>query len=402
MGEAGDADLVVVGGGILGLATAYALLRRAPGIRLLLLEKEERLAAHQTGHNSGVIHSGLYYTPGSLKARLARAGGEAMYRFCEEQELPAHRTGKVVVATDPSEVGRLEALAERGRANGVRLRRITPAELRDREPHVRAVDALLVTDTGITDFGAVAARLAELVQQAGGELRRGVRVLSIVPRRGEAVVLTSTGAITARRVVSCAGLWSDALIRASGKLPPARIVPFRGEYYEVTSPRRELVRTLVYPVPDPAFPFLGVHLTRMVDGSLHAGPNAVLALAREGYRRAAVSASHMRELAGDTGLRMLARRYWRTGALEVARSLLKPLFVRSVQRLVPELTGADLHPAEAGVRAQAMRPNGELVDDFLIVADDRCVHVVNAPSPAATASLLIGEEIATRALALPA
>ncbi|GAA4857294.1 L-2-hydroxyglutarate oxidase [Saccharopolyspora rosea] len=389
-------DITIVGGGIVGLATAHALVRQAPGRRVVVLEKEHRWGAHQTGHNSGVIHSGLYYPPGSAKARFARGGGEAMYRFCAEHGIPVQRTGKVVVATGPGQLPALAELARRGTANGVRVREIGAAELRDREPHVRGVRALLVPDAGITDFAAVCRELAGILAERGVDLRTGTELVE-VRRDGPGLVLTTTsGEVRTRHAVNCAGLHGDAVAELAGATPPARILPFRGEYYETAPARRDLVNALVYPVPDPAFPFLGVHLTRMVDGGLHVGPNAVPALAREGYDWRTWSPEHLRRMAGDPGLRALARRYWRTGLGEISRSLVKPLFVRAARQLLPELRGRDLVRAEAGVRAQAVTADGALVDDFLVVEDEHWVHVLNAPSPAATASLLIGEDIATR------
>lgn len=394
-------DVAIVGGGIVGLATAYALVRdgRRPGLRITLLEKEASWGAHQTGHNSGVIHSGLYYSPGSAKARFARAGGAAMYEFCAEQRIPVEHTGKVVVATTRDQVPRLAELARRGRANGVEVTELDRAQLHEREPHVRGLQALLVPEAGITDFAAVARRLAELLQDRGVELRNGTELTSVHPDGSGVVLATTTGDIHARRAVNCAGLHSDSVAELAGARPPARILPFRGEYFESTTKARDLVRSLVYPVPDPAFPFLGVHMTRMIDGSLHVGPNAVPALAREGYDWSSWSSDHLRRLASDPGLRALAKKYWRTGAAEVARSALKPLFVRAARHLLPELRGRDLVPTEAGVRAQAVKPDGTLVDDFLLVEDEHWVHVLNAPSPAATASLLIGQDIARRVTA---
>ncbi|PRX98031.1 L-2-hydroxyglutarate oxidase [Allonocardiopsis opalescens] len=391
-------DVAVVGGGIVGLAAARALLRARPGLRLCLLEREQGWGRHQTGHNSGVIHSGLYYAPGSLKARLTREGLREMYAFCAEQGLPAERCGKVVVASDASELPRLEALYERGRANGVRVERLTRAQLRAREPHIAGAAALLVPETGITDYGAVAERIAALLAEDGADLRLGTTVQGIETHGEAALVATDRGTLRARQVVTAAGLHSDLLVRASGAAPKAAIVPFRGEYFHLRPERTDLVRHLVYPVPDPAFPFLGVHLTRSVDGGVHAGPSAVLALSRHGYRRRDVSARTLRELAASRGLRLLARRYWRAGLAEMARSAAKPLFVRGVRRLLPEVRGRDLVRAEAGVRAQALTPDGALVDDFLFQREGRCLHVVNAPSPAATASFAIGRAIAERAL----
>ncbi|GAB3280333.1 L-2-hydroxyglutarate oxidase [Parasphingorhabdus pacifica] len=396
-------DVTIVGGGIVGLATAWALVRggtagsgNGAAPKVTVLDKEPRWGAHQTGHNSGVLHSGLYYPPDSGKARFARVGAEAMYEFCAEHDIPVERTGKVVVATDHEQLPRLAELARRGTANGVRLTELDTAGLREREPHVRGVKALLVPDAGITDFGAVARKLAELLAERGVELRSGTELVGVESDGADLVLCTTTGEIRTRRAVNCAGLHSDAVAELAGAKPPARILPFRGEYFESTSSRRELVRGLVYPVPDPAFPFLGVHLTRMVDGTLHVGPNAVPALAREGYDWRTWSAPHLRRLVRDPGLRVLAKKYWRTGAGEIARSAFKPLFVRAARQLLPELRGRDLVPTEAGVRAQAVKPDGTLVDDFLLVEDERWVHVLNAPSPAATASLLIGRDIADR------
>ncbi|MCI2419957.1 L-2-hydroxyglutarate oxidase [Saccharopolyspora sp. K220] len=392
----GTNDVTIIGGGIVGLATAHALSQEDPSRRITVLDKEHHWGAHQTGHNSGVIHSGLYYSPGSAKARFARAGGEAMYRFCAEHGIPVQRTGKVVVATSDAQLPKLAELARRGTANGVRVSELDRAQLREREPNVRGRKALLVPDAGITDFPAVCRKLAELLAERGTDLRTGTELVG-VRRDGAELVLTTTGGeIRTRRAVNCAGLHSDAVAELAGATPPARILPFRGEYYETTSFRRDLVHALVYPVPDPAFPFLGVHMTRMVDGSLHIGPNAVPALAREGYDWSTWSSEHLRRLVRDPGLRVLAKKYWRTGAAEIARSAIKPLFVRAAQQLLPDLRGRDLLRAEAGVRAQAVTPDGTLVDDFLVVEDEHWVHVLNAPSPAATASLLIGEDIADR------
>ncbi|WP_017976074.1 L-2-hydroxyglutarate oxidase [Actinopolyspora halophila] len=393
-------DVTVVGGGIVGLATAYALAITGTGgrgnTRVTVIDKELSWAAHQSGRNSGVIHSGLYYTPGSSKARLARAGGEEMYEFCARHGVPVERTGKVVVATEERELPALGELARRGRANGVGVHELDGARLREREPEISGIRALFVPEAGVTDFAAVCRRLAELLAEAGVELRTGTELLSSASTGDELVLSTTSGQIRTRRAVNCTGLHSDRVAQLAGGDVPVRILPFRGEYYESSASSDLAVRSLVYPVPDPAFPFLGVHLTRMLDGSLHVGPNAVLALAREGYQRREWSAAHLRELAGDPGLRSLARRYWRPGLTEVARSLAKPLFVRAARKLAPRVRSADLVPAPAGVRAQAVRPDGTLVDDFLLTEDAHWVHVLNAPSPAATASLVIGREIATR------
>ncbi|MCX2730815.1 L-2-hydroxyglutarate oxidase [Saccharopolyspora sp. NFXS83] len=392
-------DVTIIGGGIVGLATAHALLRAGTGRRITVLEKESAVGAHQTGHNSGVLHSGLYYPPGSAKARFARAGAEEMYRFCAEHGVPVRRIGKLVVATSAEQLPRLAELARRGAANGVRLSELDRSGIAEREPRVRGLRALLVPDAGITDFGAVCRVLADRLAEHDVEVRRGTELIA-ARRDGDGLVLTTTtGEIRTRLAVNCAGLHSDTVAELAGTRPAARILPFRGEYYETTAARHDLVRALVYPVPDPAFPFLGVHFTRMIDGGLHVGPNAVPALAREGYDWRTWSAPHLRRLLGDPGLRSLAKRYWRTGAAEIARSAAKPLFVRAARELLPELRGADLVPAAAGVRAQAVRPDGTLVDDFLVHEDERWIHVLNAPSPAATASLRIGADIAERVTA---
>ncbi|WP_019853600.1 L-2-hydroxyglutarate oxidase [Actinopolyspora mortivallis] len=393
-------DVTIVGGGIIGLATAYALsVTKAGGpgnTRITLVEKESRWGRHQSGRNSGVIHSGLYYAPGSSKARFARAGAEEMYEFCGHHGVPARRTGKVVVATEERELPALEELARRGRANGVRVEELDATGLREHEPAVRGIRALHVPDAGITDYGAVCTRLAELSQAAGVELRTGTELVGSRVSGGELVLSTTSGRIRTRRAINCAGLHSDRVARLAGGDPPVRILPFRGEYYENVAPNAPEVRTLVYPVPDPAFPFLGVHLTRMLDGSLHIGPNAVPALAREGYRHRDCSLAQLREFAGYSGARALARRYWRVGAAELTRSLSTSLFARAARKLVPGTRAADLRPAPAGVRAQALGPDGTLVDDFLVTSDAHWIHVLNAPSPAATASLVIGREIAAR------
>jgi (S)-2-hydroxyglutarate dehydrogenase len=389
-------DVVVIGGGIVGLATALALTRSRPGVRVLVAEKEPALATHQTGHNSGVIHTGIYYVPGSLKARFATAGARRMVEFCKEQGLPVDVPGKVVVATEVRELPGLHKLAERARANGVEARLIDPEELYEREPQIAGLRALWVPGAGICDYVAVARRYAELAVEGGAQVWTGAEVTAVRALAGGVGVSTARGEVEASCVVTCAGLQGDRVAALSGRPVRARIIPFRGEYYTLARP--ELVRGLVYPVPDPRFPFLGVHLTRMIDGEVHAGPNAVLGLRREGYRWRDASLAELRELARYPGFWKLARRHWRMGSAEIWRSVSKPAFVRSVARLLPAVTGADLVRAEAGVRAQAVLPDGELADDFLIEEDERAVHVLNAPSPAATASLPIGEEIARRVL----
>lgn len=387
---------VVVGGGIVGLAVAYRLRTERPRDAVTVLEKESGWAAHQTGHNSGVIHAGVYYRPGSLKATLCRTGSASMVRFCAEQGLPYEVCGKLIVAADPTELPRLHALHERAVANGLPVTLVGAREAAEYEPHVAAVAALRVESTGIVDFGAVCRRLAGLLAGSGADLRLNTRVTGIRSRSDGVLVRTGAGEVTGDVLVNCAGLHADRIARLAGIDPPARIVPFRGEYYELVPGRRDLVRGLIYPVPDPQFPFLGVHLTRMIDGSVHAGPNAVLATAREGYSWRRVDPRDIWEQASYSGLWALARRHYRYGLTEVTRSLSRKRFAASLARLVPELTEADITPAGAGVRAQAVRPDGGLVDDFLIVEGARQMHVLNAPSPAATSAFEIARHIVDR------
>ncbi len=392
-----DCDVLVVGGGIVGLSTAYAVGRAAPGTRVTVLEKEPGPARHQTGRNSGVIHSGIYYRPGSLKARYAVRGAAEMVKFCAEYGVEHAVTGKLIVATERAELPRLHALVQRGRENGIPVRELGAAQIAEYEPEVRGLAAIHVGSTGVCDYVGVARQLA---LASGADIRYGARAVQVDrrPERGVAV-RTATGDIVRGRVlVNCAGLYCDELARLTGDEPGVRIVPFRGEYYELARP--ELVRGLVYPVPDPAFPFLGVHLTRGVDGGVHIGPNAVPALAREGYDWTVV---RPRELAGTLawpGSWAIARRHWRYGTGELHRSLSKGAFLEAVRRLLPAAQAQDLVPAPAGVRAQAVLRDGSLVDDFLIKEGPRAVHVLNAPSPAATASLPIGREVARRALGM--
>ncbi|MFB8249711.1 L-2-hydroxyglutarate oxidase [Streptomyces sp. NPDC055952] len=395
VGTAYDGDVLVIGGGIVGLSTAYAITRAAPGTRVTVLEKEPGPARHQTGRNSGVIHSGIYYRPGSLKARYAVRGAAEMVKFCAEYGVPHAVTGKLIVATDRAELPRLHALVQRGRENGIPVRELGASQIAAYEPEVRGLAAIHVGTTGVCDYVEVARRLAHA---SGAEIRYGTRVVRVDrrPERGVAV-LTAAGEIVRGRVmVNCAGLHCDEIARLSGDDPEVRIVPFRGEYYELARP--ELVRGLVYPVPDPAFPFLGVHLTRGIDGEVHLGPNAVPALAREGYRRTTLSPRELASTLAWPGSWHIARRHWRYGAGELRRSLSRSAFTRAVRRMLPAVSEDDLVPAAAGVRAQAVLRDGTLVDDFLIREGPRTVHVLNAPSPAATASLPIGREVARRAL----
>lgn len=389
-------EVAVVGGGLVGLATAMALARR--GRRVAVLEAEDRLATHQSGHNSGVIHSGLYYKPGSLKARLCAEGSRALFRFCEEEGIAHERCGKLVVVTQPDELPRLDELERRGRANGLAgVRRLSGEEIREVEPHAAGIAALHVPQTGIVDYAGVAQAYARRIEASGGRVATAARVLAVRRNGAGLVVETVRGDVAASFLVNCAGLQSDRVARLCGAEPDVRIVPFRGEYYDLVPDRRSLVRGLIYPVPDPRFPFLGVHLTRRVNGGVEAGPNAVMALKREGYRWRDVSLRDLAATAAWPGFWRMAARYWRIGGYEVRRSLLKGVFVRDLQRLVPEIRPADLHRDGSGVRAQALDSKGGLVDDFRIVRSERAVHVLNAPSPGATASIPIGEEIAAMA-----
>ncbi|MEM6782849.1 MAG: L-2-hydroxyglutarate oxidase [Bacteroidota bacterium] len=385
-------DTVVIGGGLVGLATAYHLTQA--GASVVLIEKEDRLTAHQSGHNSGVIHSGVYYTPGSLKATNCRAGRAALLDFCEAEGVPYDLCGKVIVAVSEDERLRLEAIFERGQANGVACELVGPERLRELEPHVAGVAAIHVPDAGIADYPALGRRLAERAREQGLDLRLGHAVTGIASHADSVTVETTQGAITARTLVACAGLHADRLARMAGLDPDVQIVPFRGEYLELRPEAEHLCRTLIYPVPDPAFPFLGVHFTRMVHGGVECGPNAVLALAREGYGWGTLHLGDLAETLGYAGFRRLALQHWRMGLYEMHRSLSRGAFLKSLQRLVPEVTRADLRDGGAGVRAQAVTRDGALADDFVIHATDRQVHVLNAPSPAATASLAIGARIA--------
>ncbi len=394
-----DVDVAVIGGGIVGVATAMAVLGKSR-VSLTIVEKEARLAAHQTGHNSGVIHSGLYYKPGSLKARNCTAGRELLLRFCAQHGIPAERCGKVVVATGPEQLPALAELRRRGEANGLAgLRSLAAEEIRELEPHAAGIAGLFVPQTGIVDYARVTEAYAEVVRQRGGDVLLSAPVRAIVRDGAGTVLVTNAGEVRCRFLVNCAGLHSDRVARLAGVDPGVLIVPFRGEYYELTPDRRELVRNLIYPVPDPEFPFLGVHFTRMIGGGVEAGPNAVLAFKREGYARSSFSPRDALETATAPGFWRLARSYWRMGLGEYRRSLWVPAFARALQALVPEVAAADLRRAGAGVRAQALDRSGRLLDDFRIVEAERQVHVLNAPSPAATASISIGEAIAAVARA---
>lgn len=389
---------VVIGGGIVGLATAHRLLLDRPDASVTVLEKEHEVGRHQTGRSSGVIHAGVYYPPGSLKARLCRAGSRSMLDFCAAHGVAARVCGKLIVATVEAEVPRLAALHERALANGLPVTMLSPAQAREHEPAVSCVAAMHVASTGVADFPAVCRVLAALVAEGGGRVLLGARVTGIHPAGGgkvggEDIVTSTAGDVVADRLVNCAGLYADRIAHLAGVDPPVRIIPFRGEYFDLHPARRDLVRGLIYPVPDPSLPFLGVHLTRMIDGAVHAGPNAVLATAREGYTWGRFRARDVVEAAAWPGTWRLGRRHLRAGWSEVRRSLSRRRFAACLARMVPDLSPADLVPAPAGVRAQAVRRDGSLVDDFLVVARSGRVHVLNAPSPAATSALEIARHI---------
>jgi L-2-hydroxyglutarate oxidase LhgO len=392
-------DVVVVGGGLVGLATAYQILRARPRANVTVLEKEPDVCRHQSGHNSGVLHAGLYYTPGSAKARLAVRGIRMMVEFCREHDIPHDVCGKLVVATEPEELPRLEKLFERGTANGLSgLRRLTPEEAKEIEPNVRAIAAVHVPEEGIVDYPRVGQTLVKLIEERGGTVRTRAEVHALRPNgsspNAEWTIESSAGAMRARVLLNCAGLYADRIARMAGEQTDMRVIPFRGEYYLLKPERSHLVRNLIYPVPDPTFPFLGVHFTRLIHGGVEGGPNAVLALSREGYKKSDVAPGDVMDSLTFPGLWRFLAKYPKTSWFEVRRSFSPRMFTQALQRLVPAVQAADLVPGGAGVRAQAMLPNGNLVEDFLLVKRPNAVHVLNAPSPAATASLAIGEEMA--------
>ncbi len=396
----GQYDVAIIGGGIVGLATTLALASRAPDLRLIVLEKEQELGMHQTAHNSGVIHSGIYYHPGSYKARLCVEGARLMHAFCAEHGVRVERCGKVIVAIDEREAPRLDELYERGVANGVAgLERIGPERLREIEPHAAGLRAIYSPAAAIVDFGDVARAMAADAWRRGVGVTTGARVTGVARAPDGLRLWTARGDVRTKHLVNCAGLYADAIAQMAGTAPDVRIVPFRGEYFLLRPACRHLVRGLIYPVPDPEFPFLGVHLTRTVHGEVEAGPNAVLAFAREGYTLARVRPRELLATLTYPGFWRMARRYWRTGLYEFGRSLNTRAFVRALQRLVPDLRPADVIRGGAGVRAQAVTPQGMLADDFRIVETPQAIHVLNAPSPGATASLAIGRHIAGLAAA---
>ncbi|MBW4609058.1 MAG: L-2-hydroxyglutarate oxidase [Hassallia sp. WJT32-NPBG1] len=386
-------DFAIIGGGIVGLSTAMALGKRYPNAQILVLEKESKWAFHQTGNNSGVIHSGIYYKPGSFKAKFCRDGSRSMVEFCQEHDIAHEVCGKVIVATDEQELPRLENLYKRGLENNLEVKRISAEEVKEIEPHVTCVAGIRVSSTGIANYKQVCLKYAELIEKQGGELRLNTKVEKISRSGKNQVLETNNGTFETRFVINCAGLHSDRVAKLAQVDPQAKIVPFRGEYYELTPEKRYLVKTLIYPVPNPDFPFLGVHFTKMIDGSVHAGPNAVLSLKREGYKKTDFDLRDFAEVMTYPGFWKLAAKHADEGIQEIIRSFSKAAFTRSLQKLIPEVRSQDLVPCHAGVRAQALMNDGKLVDDFLIVQDQNSVHVCNAPSPAATSSLEIGKSI---------
>lgn len=386
-------DLIFIGGGIVGTASALQLLQKK-NLRILLIEAEDSLARHQTGNNSGVIHSGLYYKPGSLKALNCTRGREMLYEFCQAHSIPFDKCGKIVVATDESEIPILRMLEERGIANGlVGIRRLTKDEIKEFEPYASGIEAIYVPQTGIVDYVAVTNKYAKLIIKNGGEIKLNAKASSIKVNCNEIVVLTEDDEFKAKYLVNCAGLYSDKVAQMSGINPDVKIIPFRGEYYELKKEKQHLVKNLIYPVPDPQFPFLGVHFTRMIHGGVEAGPNAVLAFKRTGYKKTDINISQIAEMIFYPGFWKMAKKHYRMGIREFRRSLSKKLFVKSLQKLIPDLTEDDIVPGGSGVRAQALDRDGKLLDDFRIIQTDKMIHVLNAPSPAATASLSIGHTI---------
>lgn len=386
-------DIIFIGGGIVGVASALKLIEKRK-LHILILEAEDSLAKHQTGNNSGVIHSGLYYKPGSLKALNCTRGREMLYKFCEEHSVPFERCGKIVVAADESELPQLKMLEERGIANGLEgIRRLSREEMKEYEPYVNGIEALYVPQTGIVDYVAVTNKYAKLFIKHGGEIKLNSKAVSIIVNCNQLTVCTTEDEFKGKYLVNCGGLYSDKIAKMSGINPDVKIIPFRGEYYELKKERQHLVKNLIYPVPDPQFPFLGVHFTRMINGGIEAGPNAVLAFKRTGYKKSDIDLSHIAELLFYPGFWKMAKKHYKMGWEEFKRSLSKKLFVKSLQKLIPEITEDDIVPGGAGVRAQALDRDGKLLDDFRIIQTDKMIHVLNAPSPAATASLSIGDTI---------
>ena len=388
-------DVLIIGGGIIGLSTAMQLVQKYPrSLRVAVVEKEPQLAAHQTGHNSGVIHSGIYYRPGSQKAAFCVGGAQRLRQFCEENEIEFQQCGKTIVATDESELDRLETLYQRGVDNGVQgLELVGPERLKEIEPYVRGLKALWAPQTGIIDYVKVATAYANRFQQDGGDVYTGAAVHEISENDGSLAVTTQKGVLHTKHIINCAGLYADRVAEMTGELTNLRIIPFRGEYYTLRPESQHMVKGLIYPVPDPAFPFLGVHFTRNIHGAVEAGPNAVMALARQGYRKSDVNLAECWETVTYPGFWKMSARYWRTGLAEVRRSYNKGVFVRDLQKLIPDIQSQDLADGGAGVRAQAVSKDGALLDDFSILQGSKAIHVLNAPSPGATSSLTIGEHI---------
>jgi (S)-2-hydroxyglutarate dehydrogenase len=392
-------NVIVVGGGIVGLATALKLISARPDSKVLVIEKENEVAKHQTGNNSGVIHSGLYYKPGSLKARNCIHGYNLLVAFCQEHDIPFDLCGKIVVATEAKELPLLKNLFERGHQNGLKnFRMLDARELKEYEPHVTGLAGFFVPQTGIVDYRLVAQKFAEVIRKKGGEITLGEKVINIKMGGREVAVETENATYTSDLVVNCAGLYSDKIAALTSKDIDVRIIPFRGEYYKLKKDREHLVKNLIYPVPDPNFPFLGVHFTRMMRGGVEAGPNAVLAFSREGYRKSDINLKELAESLAWPGFQKVAKKYWRTGLAEMYRSFSKAAFTKALQKLIPEIREDDLIEGGAGVRAQACDRTGGLVDDFLILEGNGVINVCNAPSPAATSSLAIGETVAALAL----
>ncbi len=392
-------DVAIIGGGIVGLATAYRLLEAKPQLKILLLEKEPKLAQHQTGRNSGVLHSGLYYKPGSEKAKLSVSGLQQMIAFCRDNDVAYEQCGKVVVATDENELPRLETLWQRGNANGLQgLRKLNSQQIKEIEPHCTGLGAIHVPQEGIVDYPGVCEKLGNLIRKNGGEIVLNARVEKVATENGEKILETSAGNFYSKFAVACGGLYSDRLVKASGQKPAAKIIPFRGEYFKIKKERQSLVRHLIYPVPDPKFPFLGVHFTRLIHGGIEAGPNAVLAFAREGYTWTNINIGDLFDSIGFPGLWKFLARYPSLWSYEIYRSLSRAEFTRSLQKLVPEIRSEDLEAGPSAVRAQAMTPEGNLIEDFHFEEGPGILHVINAPSPAATASLAIGSKISEKVL----
>ncbi len=386
-------DFVIIGGGIVGLSVGMNLGNRFPSKSILIIEKEDRIASHQTGHNSGVIHSGIYYKPNSFKAEFTRKGNQSIVEFCQTHNLPYEVCGKFIIATKESELPLLQNLYKQGLENNLEVEKVSAKEIKEKEPHIKCLEGIKVQKAGITDYSKICQKYIDLIQEQGGELKLNTKVINIRNMQHSKILETTQGEIEARFMINCAGLYSDSITKLDGFNPPAQIIPFRGEYYKLKPHKNYLVNSLIYPVPNPEFPFLGVHFTRMIDGSVHAGPNAVLSLKREGYKKTDFDIKEFLEIITYKGFWKLVQKHTNEGIKEIIRSFSKIAFVRSLQQLIPEITINDIVSCEAGVRAQALKDNGDLVDDFLIIQNKNSLHVCNAPSPAATASLEIGKYI---------